>query len=490
MRRSAIAITSILFIVCPAIVHAQETENLEESQVESVASTDEQRDAINSSSQDDEIAELKEKYSQVQEENSQFKKQLEQLTGRLDDIESEEFEEQQFEGDPEFEPSFNIYGYFDMNMFFLDFNEGDPAETVSHSGLSFYVGNINLYFASQMTETLSALVEFRFTFLPDGQETSYESPSLGLEYERTNTAVRDIVTSESYSLGGVAIERVHVTWKPYEFFGVLAGRFLTPFGIWNVDHGAPIIIPVRPPPLLLHQSIPTSQTGVQIFGRFFPFRKTYLEYAITCSNGRGPTERIYDLDNNKALGFRLRGSYEGRDFYIALGSYLYWGDMTDIKKIIDENGMNVETTQKFNELSVSADLLIKIFNFKLQSEFMRGITRYSIRPIKQFAIINIDRFSGIRQADLIRWNVYGLLAYEIPFNTAVGLMMLTPFIMFEYDNFDDTDPINLSYSSRAGLNFKPTHYVTLKYEANYVRFPEHPDQGDIWIHVLQAAVSF
>ena len=82
---------------------------------------------------------------------------------------------------------------------------------------------------------------------------------------------------------------------------------------------------------MIREFIPSAQTGVQLFGRFFPYENTYLDYALTASNNRGPAESVYDLSDNKAFGLRLKGSYEGKDLSTSLGGYLYYGTVKDIK---------------------------------------------------------------------------------------------------------------------------------------------------------------
>ena len=430
----------------------------------------------------------------IKKENERNKQEIQKLSKRLDDLEKQQDLSLEGEGPQGFKRTFDIYGFFDLNLFYYDIDDKYVTHGIFPSSLSFMVDRLNLYFASQMTETLSVLAEIRLTFLPQGQEKTFDIDVLGMDYQRTDTSVFDSFTGEEFNLGGLAIERVHLTWRPYDFFGVLAGRFLTPFGIWNVDHGSPVLIPVRPPYFMVREMIPLAQTGVELFGRYIPGKNIYLDYAVTLSNGRGPTEEVYDLDNNKALGLRLKGAYEGKEVTAALGGYLYWGDTTDVLKRLDSLDpihLAVETTERYTEITGSLDLLLQFYHVRLQGEFVRGKVTYSTRPIILYPIIHLENFEGGRQPDYIKWAAYGLLGYEIPFKTEEGELFLTPFAMYEYNVFDDSNPEYTVYTVRGGLNFKPSQFVTVKYEATWSRFPEAMDtQGQFWLHSVQLAVSF
>ncbi len=434
-----------------------------------------------------------EKAEAGQEENTKLKEQVQELSTRLEMVESEDDMEYEVEGS-KFESTFDIYGFLEMDLFYFDVDKDDTAHGLFPSSFSFMFNRLNLYLSSQMTETLSALAELRFTFLPHGYEKSYELDILGMEYERVDNTVTDPFTAEEYPLGGIAIERAHFTWQPFNFLGILVGRFLTPFGIWNVDHGSPVIIPVRPPYLMVRSVIPLAQTGAQVFGRFFPAEKFYFDYAVTVSNGRGPTEAIYDLDNNKALGFRLKGAYEAENMGISLGGYLYWGETTDVVKRLsnlDPVEIEIDQTENYSEIVGSIDLLFTLFGLRLQSEYVRGKVTYDVRPLKTYPVASIENPFREYQPDYIKWCVYGLAAYRFDFETTYGEMGLTPFFVYEYNVFDETNDELYAEVFHWGLNFSPSPFVVLKYESSRVRFPESDIVHEgIWVHSGQVSVSF
>lgn len=455
-----------------------------------------------SSADDEATGDLEAKLEQQEQEIESLREEVKELEGLRDEVRelSERFDEKEQEdyelaGTGGFEPTFKIYGFFDLNLFSFVYDESNAQNGIIIDSMSFIMSRLNLYFHSQMTETLGALVEIRFTFLPNGHETSFEDELFGKEYERVDTRVLDPFTSEEYNLGGLMIERAHLTWKPHDAFGVIAGRFLTPFGIWNVNHGSPVLLPIRTPYFMVRSFMPPAQTGLQVFGRFFPADRFYLNYAVTVSNGRGATEATYDLDDNKALGLRLRASYEGDDVTTTVGGYLFWGTVREVHKRIETYEpfhIEVEDTARYSELIGSADLQLRIFGFRLEAEYIQGMVQYSERPLRVYPVVAVESPLGEHQPDYVKWAFFGLVGYEFAFGTSAGNMSITPYFAGEYNVGDDTFPDTNMYILRGGLNFRPSPFVALKAEFGKT-IPNEKDSilGDgVWMVGGQMAVSF
>ncbi|MCP4676270.1 MAG: hypothetical protein GY854_12320 [Deltaproteobacteria bacterium] len=415
--------------------------------------------------------------------------EIEELRARLDAADEAELDE--LAQETEFNPILNIYGFFDLTLYKYFVDEDNPAYGILPDKLSFVLSNLNVYLASEMTETLSALVELRFTFMPHGIESDLTS------YERIDTSVTEPHSTEELQLGGVVIERAQMTWQPRDFFGISAGRFLTPFGIWNVDHGSPVLLTVQPPYLIVREFMPLAQTGLQFHGRFFPSDSLFIDYALTASNGRGPTETVYDLEDDKALGVKLKVTYQHDHITAALGGYGYFGHTTDIVKELDLSdpdtlfGMKVDTTSEYKEWNGAIDLLLELYGVRLQAEYVRGLIRYDVRPLRRMPVLDIPDPFGEKQPDYIKSDVYVLLAWQLPLDKWLGDMRLTPFGMVERSIMDDTYNDFDAMTIRAGLNFKPNSFVVLKFNAVHVRSPKS-EVLDVpwWMLNGQMAVSF
>lgn len=379
-----------------------------------------------------------------------------------------------------------VFGYFDMLFTKIGW-DGDNSiyNSFYNNNSSFMMSGINLYVANQMTERLGMLAEFRYSFQPLGHESSKESyvvmpdgstMDLKSSYSRVDTTVQDPFTLMRYRQGGVTLERVHLTYTLADYFKIIAGHFLTPYGIWNVDHGSPVILMVRAPYMQQRETVPLTQTGVQLFGRVFPVPTLSVDYAVTVSNGRGPVDSTMDYDNNKALGLRLRLNLELDSISIALGEYAYYGKYTDIKKGMymgpgtTDIHIKVTPTSVYDEYISATDLLIKIRGLRLQSEFVRRLVKYSVSPSmtpSEAATLGISAMAASKHhyPSFVGTSIYGLAAYEIPLDDLVHTSVrVTPYLYYERYLLNDQQPWEKSSILAGGLNIRPSAFLVLKLE--------------------------
>jgi hypothetical protein len=411
-----------------------------------------------------------------------------------------------------------VYGFFDLSYVHLISADDTPGALIMPIVPSFLMSNINLYFFSQMTDSLSAILEFRFSYLPHGQQAGFETAiyfgdtevAHEGEFARVTTRVVDPFTTQYFRQGGVAIERVHLTYSPFDWLQVIAGRFLTPYGIWNIDHGSPVVLPVRIPYMQIREMVPQAQTGLQIFGRLFMRDTWSFDYAVTLSNGRGSMDQVFDLDNNKGVGLRLRFNYAGEKVALAFGGYGYYGTSTDNKQIITmqmnadmtldtENyarpmRIKTETVDVYDEYVVSTDLLIEFFGVKLQSEYIWRYVDYQkagmIGP-SDVALKGGSPLETYYSASFIGNDVYVLLAYELPLEKWITPVRITPYFMYEHGDPQDNTPQMAFDTFLFGLNVKPSPYVVLKAEYSYAIPKSELAYGDnVQNFSAQMAVSF
>lgn len=374
----------------------------------------------------------------------------------------------------------DIYGFADFTYGYAvkKFAFDDPYD-------SFAVGRFNVYFASQLGDNWNSLAEVRFTYLPHG---AYRTDATG-QTTRDDTTTTDYTDlNRPLQWGGVIIERAWLEYNAHPLLNIRGGHWLTPYGIWNVDHGSPVIIGVRRPFIVGEALLPESQTGLEVHGthNVEPFK---LGYHLTLSNGRGPVDTYSDMNDNKALGGRLYARADTSAGAFQLGFSGYRGQYTDRTQqyTISANG-DVSTiyprVTEYMESSLAADVKWEWSGFLLQSEaIMNDIVYDDLRPADPFPPPGAP--PGF-VADTRRIGIYGLTGYRFDF---LGIM---PFGGLEYY---DNGAVLLAKSAAfwGGLNVRPTPRVVLKAQYTYSWFVaagEQPDDLHFNSVDLQAAWSF
>ncbi|MDX2022818.1 MAG: hypothetical protein SF187_21475 [Deltaproteobacteria bacterium] len=305
------------------------------------------------------------------------------------------------------------------------------------------MGNLNLYLAKQLDTKWRALTEVRFHYAPF---QSYDDPA------------------DSYRpaiLGAMEIERAHIDYQAHQWLNVRAGQWLTPYGIWNVDHGTPTLIAIRRPYSIGEQLFPERQTGLLAFGGDYvgPVR---LGYHFGVSNGRGPRDSVVDLDKNKAVTARVDLAYGGSIGDVKLGFTFFRGKYTaaGAPKVDFATGKSQEMlTTVYDEQSVGADLQYDFKGFVLRSEFLYNERKFQdpYRPRND---------SGLFAPNSSRWGAYGLAGYRIP------VINLMPYFLVERYSFGQGQ----KYIPNAGiyyigLNWQIVPSVVAKAEFIVVQFP-------------------
>jgi hypothetical protein len=345
----------------------------------------------------------------------------------------------------------NLYGFADT-AYTTYFDKGSFGYPVG----TFWAGNLNLYAGSELGDNWRTLAEVRFSYLPNGTVPT------ALAFSPTPPPPTDTTVPDYTDLGrpvrwgGVIIERVYIERTFLSWLTVRAGHFLTPYGIWNVDHGSPVIIGVRRPFIIGEGLLPRSQTGLEAFGGGLagPFE---VGYHLTLSNGRGPTDTYRDMDGNKAIGWRLWARHHAAELgTMTLGFSGYRGQFTNANQVtmISPTGdfsTVLQPTLQYNELSLAADLKWERGGALFQSEFVMNEVAYNnaTRPMA-FAFAGPPGFVP----DNRRWGVYGLGGYRFQF---LGIM---PWIGGEYYNLGQQG--SDAAAIWGGLNIRPTPRVVLK----------------------------
>jgi hypothetical protein len=375
--------------------------------------------------------------------------------------------------------TFTVYGFADFSYF----TQIGEKVILANQQPTFMVGNFNVYFSSEFERRWRFLSEVRFLYAPHGAWLA-DSPYEVASSPRGDTSFLDgSDLNHPMRWGGIAIQRIWLEYKVDSYLTLRAGQWLTPYGIWNVDHGSPTIIGVYKPYIINQDWFPERQTGIEAYGSIF-LHDTQLGYHLTLSNGRGPIDAYRDLDNNKALGGRLYLKNDALLGTFTLGMSAYRGNYTDRLG----NGVAVvdgalvprdPPTLRYEEVAYAADLKWEWGGLLVQSEFITRDIRYT-DPVRPRAVVRPPTPPGF-EPDARDSGFYVLVGYRTPW---LGLM---PFTLVQYiDRFTD------SHEYSVGLNLRPSSRVAIKAEYKYILVDPVGglELGDLDFLGLQLAWSF
>ena len=354
-----------------------------------------------------------------------------------------------------------LYGFGDVGYRQLLVPKTSPWLVYFNRHPSLFVGHLNFYFDSQLAERWRALAEVRFTYLPQGGWHT-DGNGVGTHNEVHSPDYLDFTRERP--VGGLMIERAFIEYSASSWLSVQAGQFLTPYGIWNVDHGSPVIIGVSPPFIVGSRLLPDSQVGLLGFGRVSLVDDLELSYALGVSNGRTDLIAYEDLDDNKAITARLALTYRGLG-ELTLGSTFYAGTTTDNTRAFYFDGASPKSREDINyqlkERSYAFDLRWIKDDLHVQAEAIvndRKFTEHG-RPTQ----------NGGLEPDRRNAGGYALVGYRTPL---AGIM---PYVKGEYSPDPSLQTIGVDQNvvlATGGINFRPVPRVVFKGEYNYGFFPK------------------
>lgn len=370
----------------------------------------------------------------------------------------------------------DLYGFADFS-YQRALGEVPPQSLTSSA---FFVGNVNLYLASELGDEWRSLVEVRFMYLPNGGQAN--SSGIGPATDTTVSDSNDFARTVQW--GGIHIERAWLERTFHKLLTVRVGHWLTPYGIWNVDHGTPVVIGVSRPFIVGEELLPASQTGIEVYGTA-DVNRLQLGYHLTVSNGRGPASTTTDLDNNKAIGGRLFLRHESAFGTLSVGTGFYRGQYTNKHLDLGADAKGAPALvhvidSQFDELSLSADLKWQWRGLLVQGEVIENEVSYTSAGRTVSALASAPAFNS----DYRRWGAYGLGGYRFAF---LGAM---PYAGVGYYKEGSPAWVPKLWDYWLGLNLRPTPRVVLKLQYTHVRFYSDPPTADANILTAQTAWSF
>jgi len=361
-------------------------------------------------------------------------------------------------GAPSFDDQLNVFGFAAFS--FTSDHWSRPVPTITQDSQTFAIANLNMYLAKNLTTRTRTLAEIRFTFLPNASQNILDGSIVGT----TATDVTDY--SRQVQWGGVIIERAYVEYDLLEHLTIRGGHWLTPYGIWNIDHGAPAIIPTRRPYIVGAQFFPEHQTGLDAFGGVAGggFK---LSYHLTASNGRGGAEAQADQDGELAFGARLEVE---STWGLRIGGSYYRGRYTALPRMI---GVPADT---YLEAAYGGDILFERGGLRLQGEVIARDVHYPGQGLPTPAGLVTDSHD---------FGFYGIAGYR--FDWLVNAM---PFLYYEDYRPGDHSLFTHVYGEAAGLNFRPTPTLVVKAMGSLISISGMGLLGDVNLREFTGEVSW
>lgn len=365
-----------------------------------------------------------------------------------------------------FQPSLSLYGWSELGLqrAWGGLNQTGLVGTDAFTFLT----RTNLYIDAYPAPNTRVLTELRLGLFPDG--------SRDLGYAPIDTTVTDI--SSPYGglavtkWSGVILERAHADWTPSDHFNIRAGLFLTPYGIWNVDHGAPTRIMLAPPTFILFGLLPERQLGLEAFGTFAALPWT-IGYHAYVSNGRGFTALgrasvSSDPTDNKAVGGRLfLRTRQPYPFTLGVSGYSGSFEVVDTKITLRPDRVeSVErTVVALTEHALAFDVSADFGPLRLRSEVVLRWVIYEDGHREPSG-------PSATAADTLQCGAYMMAAYQLPWYGIEPVVMLEvmrlPSILGEGGVIPSV-----------GINFYLTPTLTLRTQYLYAKLLDFSSPRDL-----------
>ena len=357
-----------------------------------------------------------------------------------------------------FDDKLNIYGFADMAYQAWHFDHTVLGAPDTHQ---FAAGSLNLYLSKNLTEKWRTLAEVRFLYLPNGGANADGSTTVTTVNDPTNF-------DRPITWGGIAIQRAYIEYDVDDHLTIRAGRFLTPYGIWNTDHGSPAIIAAYRPYVIGEQYFPEQQTGIELYGKTL-IGDYRLGYHATITNGRSPVDAVSDPDGKLALGGRIElvAPWSGT---LQLGASGYMGRYTGVAAV-------GATADSYKERSYGADVQWDHGGLHLQAELIGNDHHY----LANARATNAKGFIP----DGRQWGAYALAGYR--FDRYWNVM---PFAMVEYIQPIDDSIYDHITGYSGGLNFRPTSSVILKVMYDFAPARGTGLLGNVDIQVFTSQIAW
>jgi hypothetical protein len=379
---------------------------------------------------------------------------------------------------------FQIYGFADMAItkYFPEENSIVRSIDKMDEKANFSLDHVNLYTSFRPNKHLRFLAELSFQDEPvyfqdsvglrwvippmpelyfPGSDSVWVTPKLAPK----NKIQRGITIFE---WGSFSVERALFSVYLNRYLNFTFGKFITPAGIWNVDHGSPVIMTISQPTQYSYAQIyPKSQLGIMEDGKIF-IGDADLSYSIYFSSGRD-NQSLYNV-KDLSVGGQLRLNLPLLDeFNIGFSGYT--------GRVNTKLRYAVYTIKDLNNFAFSSQFS-DVDTFMYRENVVGGDIRLSKWRTTLQAEVNYQHITDHRKASN---NTSGTLATYVIGSVDVlkkETVKITPYAYYEYLKYLDRyqNPLNnitvMSdgyHKFMGGINFRAFTNYGVKLEYNFTK---------------------
>lgn len=435
------------------------------------------------------------------------------------------------------ERKFNVHGFMDMQV--------ENQQFIGDGSMYSFIGldedfharleHVNLYFDFAPNEHVRSLAEIRFLTQRDGMaglpgiitDIEFRAGATGSTVSDTTEPVVtgtygiDAGSGGFFEWGGLSLERAWMQVMVHQALNFTLGLFLTPVGIWNEDHGSPVVTSVQTPygfsfiPLF-----PNRQVGVMAHGCVF-LGDVDLDYFLTASTGRTMMNitRFADV----AVGGRVAAEWApGKSWLQSLsgGFSGYSGMLRDrrawqkISFAVDVFGDSASVAHDFGDGFSNPDNKQNWYETTIEArETALGLDfKYVALKSLTFQTEFLYQLLQNHLADDARTHTFDWYAMARYTMRPLKYLNVTPYAMFErmWANDGDNNPASWFAGNErmrgqvidafnvytVGTNLNVFTNFTVKLEGNYIDartsgvMKPYPDVWDMCTANVQFAVAF
>jgi opacity protein-like surface antigen len=374
-----------------------------------------------------------------------------------------------------FNPGVNVHA--DSVAIYNDLfqNNGAPTEAKILQQLSAGMPGFSGLPAAAQTHVADSILQDALAQLAAGTHQAVQA---------INASPAQSKPSKSSKDHGINLPRVQADLLLRDEINVRVGKFITPSGIWNVDHGSPAILTIKQPYETNYiQIFPETQTGVQLFGHTTAGDHD-LSYATWLSSGRAGSGIASNADyaqepmnlDDWAVGAHVQADLAYLDG-IRLGGTFHTGTQRET-----EEWASIAVTSTAGATDLAGQIFTQttdVYNrencFGLDSKIQwKGFTVQGEWNHRQVLNLMADQSETNFDAEYI------LLARRFPLGINFDV---SPYVMFEEITWSGVQNNTTFFGSQglpmsgfsdylAGLNFGLFNNVRVKLEYSYVQV--HP----------------